>query len=54
MVFHPKRCRQNVLIWSEKETGMHHLVVKGFVVGLTILLIVAVLTFALFATTPPV
>jgi hypothetical protein len=29
---------------------MHHLVVKGFVVGLTILLIIAVVVFALIVT----
>lgn len=33
---------------------MHHLVVKGFVVGLTILLVVAVVVFALFVTTAPI
>ena len=33
---------------------MHHLIVKGVVVGLTILLIFAVVVFALIVTPPPV
>ena len=33
---------------------MHHVIVKSVVVGLSILLIVAVLVFALFVTPPPV
>ena len=33
---------------------MHHLIVKSVVVGLTILLIVAVVVFALVVTVPPV
>jgi hypothetical protein len=33
---------------------MHHVIVKGVVVGLTILLIIAAIVFALFVTPPPV
>jgi hypothetical protein len=33
---------------------MHHLIVKSVVVGLNILLIVAVVAFALIVTPPPV
>ena len=33
---------------------MHHVIVKGVVVGLSILLIIAVVIFALVVTAPPV
>ena len=33
---------------------MHHVIVKGVVVGLSILLIIAVVIFALLVTAPPV
>ena len=33
---------------------MHHVIVKGVVVGLSILLIIAVVVFALVVTAPPV
>jgi hypothetical protein len=32
---------------------MHHLVVKGFVAGLTILLVIAVVVFAIVVSGPP-
>ena len=50
MAFHAKTFRQNALLWCERRTDMHHLIVKSVVVGLTILLIVAVVVFALIVT----
>jgi hypothetical protein len=52
LAFRAKTFRPNALPWYERRTEMHHVIVKSVVVGLTILLIAAVVVFALIVTLP--
>jgi hypothetical protein len=52
LAFHVRTFRQNVSLWCKGRADMHHLVVKSVVVGLTLLLLAAVVVFALIVTAP--